>query len=198
MNTQSCDFKLAADMVANCKKPSIKGLQNNAYIINRNDIDFESSVRDEENPYIITNLVLQSGKKAFRLYVPGKTPYTGTAANMVEGTYRNNFDKTFNFVVLDNGPDVVRDIINPLANGEFVVIMENKYSGEDNKNTYEVYGFEQGLRASAIANDKYSDDSEGGWSGTLTESGAPSAGLYLFNQTVAATKTAIDSLVTGK
>lgn len=197
MSTQSCDYKLAADLVANCENPSTKGLRNYGYIINYDDIDLESCVRDENNPNILTTIVLQSGKKAHRMYVPGKTPFTGTNKSLADGTYRKTFTKGVNLVILDNGPDVVNDIINPLANGQFVVILENKYGGKDGKNTFEVYGFEQGLTATALADDKYSEDTDGGWSATLEESGAPSAGIFLFNQSVAATRTALATLVSG-
>lgn len=197
MSTQSCDYKLAADLVANCENPSTKGLRNYGYIINYDDIDLESCVRDENNPNILTTIVLQSGKKAHRMYVPGKTPFTGTNKSLADGTYRKTFTKGVNLVILDNGPDVVNDIINPLANGQFVVILENKYGGKDGKNTFEVYGFEQGLTATALADDKYSEDTDGGWSATLEESGAPSAGIFLFNQSVAATRTALATIVSG-
>lgn len=197
MSTQSCDYKLATDLMANCENPSTKGLRNYGYIINYDDIDLESCVRDENNPYILTTLVLKSGKKAHKMFVPGKTPFTGTNKALAEGTYRNNFTKGVNVVILDNGPDVVKDIINPLANGMFVCILENKFAGKDGKNTFEIYGLEQGLTATALADDKYSEDTDGGWSATLEEAGAPSAGLYLFNQTVAATRTALASLVAG-
>lgn len=197
MSTQSCDYKLAADMMANCENPSTKGVRNTGYIINMDDIDFESCVRDEENPAILTTIALQSGKKAYRMYVPGKTPFTGTNKTLADGTYRKTFTKSVNLVILDNGPDVVKDIINPLANGQFVVILENKFGGKDGKNTFEVYGFEQGLTATALADDKYSEDTDGGWSATLEESGAPSAGMYLYNQSVATTRTALATLVSG-
>lgn len=197
MATQSCDFKLAADLVANCENPSTKGLRNHGYIINYDDIDLDSCVRDEDNPNILQTIALKSGKKAHRIFVPGKTPFTGTKKNLADGTYRKTFTKSVFIVILDNGPDVVNDIINPLANGQFVVILENKYGGKDGSNTFEVFGFEQGLTATALDDDKYSEDTDGGWSATLEESGAPSAGLYLFNQTVAATRTALSTLVTG-
>ncbi len=197
MKTQSCDFKLAADLTANCENPSTKGVRNAGWIINQDDIDRESCVRDEDNPNILTTIALQSGKKAHRIYIPGKTPFTGTNKSLADGTYRRSFTKSVNLVILDNGPDVVNDIINPLANGQFVVILENKYGGKDGKNTFEVYGFEQGLTASAITDDKYSDETDGGWSATLEESGAPSAGIYLYNSSVAATRTALATMVAG-
>lgn len=197
MGTESCDFKLAADLAASCESSSVSGIRNNGWIINTDDIDFDACARDTSNPCILKTLVLKNGKKAYRMYVPGKTPFTGTNKAIAAGTYRSKFTKTVSLVVLDNGPDVANNIINPLANGSFVVILENKYAGKDGKNTFEVYGFEQGLSATALADDKYSEETDGGWSATLEETGAPSAGLYLFNDSVATTRTAIASLVAG-
>lgn len=197
MATESCDYKLAADLVANCEETSVSGVRNNGWIINSDDIDRDSCTRDASNPNILNTLVLKSGKKAHRMYVPGKTPFSGTNKALASGTYRNKFTKSVGLIILDNGPDVVKDIINPLANGSFVVILENKYGGKDGKNTFEVYGFEQGLSATAMSDDKYSEETDGGWSATLEESGAPSAGIYLFNDSVATTRTAITSLVAG-
>lgn len=197
MNTQSCDFKLAADLTASCENPSTKGVRNTGYILNLDDVDFESCVRDEDNPAILTTIALKNGKKAYRIYVPGKTPFTGTNKTLADGTYRKTFTKAINLVILDNGPDVVTNIINPLANGQFVVILENKFGGKDGKNTFEVYGFEQGMSATALADEKYSEETDGGWSATLEESGAASAGIYLYNNTVAATRTALATMVAG-
>lgn len=197
MATQSCDFKLAADLAADCESTSVAGLKNNGFIINYDDIDFDSCTRDESNRFILNTLVLKSGKKGYRMYVPGKTPFTGTNTAMVDGTYRKKFTKTVSVVILDNGPDVIRDIIDPLANGKFVIVLENKFAGKDGKNTFQIYGFEQGLSATALADDKYSEETDGGWSSTLEESGAPSPALYLYNDSVATTRTALASIVSG-
>lgn len=197
MATESCDYKLAADLVANCENSSVAGIRNTGWIINSDDIDRDSCARDASNPCILSTLVLKKGKKAYRMFVPGKSPYTGTNKTMATGTYRSKFTKTVGLVILDNGPDVVNDIINPLANGSFVVILENKYGGKDGKNTFEVYGYEQGLSATQLNDDKYSEETDGGWAATLEEAGAPSAGLFLFNDSVATTRIAIASLVAG-
>ncbi|MBR5592831.1 MAG: hypothetical protein IKW46_02040 [Bacteroidaceae bacterium] len=192
-----CDFRLASNMVANCEKPSIAGLRNNGYIINFDDIDFENSVRDSSNPNIITSLVLLSGKRAYNVYVPGKTPFSGTKKSLVTGTYRNKFSKDVSIVILDNGPDVAKNVIDQLANGTFVVVLENKFAGADGKNTFEIYGFEAGLTATALDDDKYSEESDGGWACTLQETGAPSSGLYLYNTSITATRQSLASLVAG-
>ena len=197
MATESCDYKLASDLAADCKTKAVAGIKNTGYIINFEDIDFENSTFDESNPNIITSLVLQTGKKAYKMYVPGKTPYTGTKKSMTAGTYRNKFSKDVTIVVFDNGPEVVQNIINQLANGTFVVVLENKFAGRDGKNTFEVYGFEAGLSATALDDDKYSEDTDGGWLCTLQETGAPSAGIYLYNTSLSATRQSLASLVAG-
>lgn len=194
---QACDYKLAQNIGASCDNPQVQGLKNKGYLMNYDDIDFDSVKRNEENSLIIEDLTLLSGKKAYSAYVPGKTPYTGTKAELATGTYSNKFNKTASIVVLDSGPDVAKNIINNLANGKFVFIMENKYQGDDKKNTFEIYGFEQGLVASEITNEKYSEDTDGGWAVTLIEENAPSSGIFLFKESIKATRAALESLLTG-
>lgn len=195
--SEACDYKLAQNIGASCDNPQVQGLKNKGYLMNYDDIDFDSVKRNEANSLIIEDLTLLSGKKAYSAYVPGKTPYTGTKAELATGTYSNKFNKTASIVVLDSGPDVAKNIINNLANGKFVFIMENKYQGDDKKNTFEIYGFEQGLVASEITNEKYSEDTDGGWAVTLLEENAPSSGIFLFKESIKATRAALESLLTG-
>lgn len=101
----------------------------------------------------------------------------------------------------DSGPDVAESIIDPLANGSFLVILENKFKKMQGTPAgaaaFEIYGFYQGLVANAATLDKYSDDTNGGWSFTLQEAGSPKSALYLFAETYAATKTLIETLLKG-
>lgn len=197
MATENCDYQLAADLVADCAVKTVKGVKNHGYIMNYNDIDFDATTRDTKNPNIVTSLVMKTGKKAYRMYVPGKNAYNGTKKTFSAGNYRNRFNKDVSIVILDNGPDVCHNIIDQLANGQFVIVLENKYQGADKKNTFEIYGLEAGLSATALDDDKYSDDTEGGWAATLQEENAPSSGIFLFNESLAATRQALESLVTG-
>lgn len=197
MATESCDYQLAADLAASCTVKPVKGIKSHGFIMNYNDIDFEATSRDENNPNIVKSLILKTGKKAYKMYVPGKSPYTGTKKSLSAGTYRNRFNKDVSIVILDNGPEVAHNIIDQLANGTFVVVLENKFPGSDNKNTFEIYGLEAGLTATAMDDDKYSDDTEGGWLATLQEENAPTSGIYLYSESIAATRTALESLVSG-
>lgn len=195
--SEACDYKLAQNIGASCDNPQVQGLKNKGYLMNYDDIDFDSLVRDETNSNIVKTLTLKSKAKAYSAYVPGKTPFTGTKSEMQTGTFRNTFNKTASIVVLDSGPDVAKNIIDNLANGKFVFIMENKYQGDEKKNTFEIYGLEQGMTASEITNDKYSEDTNGGWAVTLVEEQAPTSGIFMFNTDITTTRTALDSLLTG-
>lgn len=197
MAAESCDYQLAADLAASCTVKPVKGIKSHGFIMNYNDIDFEATSRDVNNPNIVKSLILKTGKKAYKMYVPGKSPYTGTKKSLSAGTYRNRFNKDVSIVILDNGPEVAHNIIDQLANGTFVVVLENKFPGSDNKNTFEIYGLEAGLTATAMDDDKYSDDTEGGWLATLQEENAPTSGIYLYSESIAATRTALESLVSG-
>lgn len=197
MATEACDYKLAQDIAASCENPIVQGLKNTGYLINYDDIDWDNVEKDAKNDLIVTSLPLLTGTRAYKVYVPGKTPFTGTQSEMTEGTYMNKFTKTASIVVLDSGPDVAKNVINNLANGKFVFIFENKYQGADKKNTFEIYGLEQGLSASEMTNEKYSEDTDGGWAVSLQEANAPSSGMFLFNESIAATRTLLESLATA-
>lgn len=195
--SEACDYKLAQNIGASCDNPQVQGLKNKGYLMNYDDIDFDSLLRDETNSNIVKTLTLKSKAKAYSAYVPGKTPFTGTKSEMQTGTFMNTFNKTASIVVLDSGPDVAKNIIDNLANGKFVFIMENKYQGDEKKNTFEIYGLEQGMTASEITNEKYSEDTNGGWAVTLVEEQAPTSGIFMFNTDITTTRTALDSLLTG-
>lgn len=191
-----CNFSIDKDILYNCDTPVTTGVGNIGYIYNYYDVDRDTIEKEEQNPQILTSFPLVKGKKGYKIFIPGKTPFTGTTTSLAEGTYRNGFTKTVNIVILDAGPDVVNDIINPLANGLFIVVLENKFQGTDKKNTFQVFGLELGLAASAIESDKYSEDTQGGTSVTLTETNAPTFAHFIFNESVTATRQMLEATLT--
>ena len=98
--------------------------------------------------------------------------------------------------ILDNGPEVAEDIIDGLANGSFVLILKNKHKGADGKAEYQMYGYYQRLKASAIENEKYSEDTDGGWLVTLHEDSVPKSALFYFNTDSTTTATQFETLKT--
>lgn len=194
-----CDDILKKDISPSCDDPVVQGLEQEGVIMNRADVDFAATLFNSTRKNVIETLAMKTGKKAYKVIVPGKTPFTGTITALATGTYRNSFTNTLALVILANDPDVCADIIDGLANGSYVVVLENKYKGlqkEENPGdaAFQIFGYYQGLTATTIENNKYSEDTEGGWAVTLEEQKAPRSALFLYKTSYEATKTAINTL----
>ena len=190
-----CDSIISKGIAVDCENPIVKGFEADGIICNRGDIDFSKSVFDNDNKNVLKTLMLKSGKKGYPVVQQGATPFSGAKTSLVTGTYRNTFTNEVPIAVLDNGPEVARDIIDGLANGTFVLILKNVHKGTSGKAEYQVYGYYQGLRASAIDNEKYSEDTDGGWLVTLQETSVPKSALFYFNTDSKTTKTQFQSLL---
>ena len=189
-----CDYLISKAISVDCENQSVAGLEPNGLIINRDDIDFSATTFDAQNPNIIKTLVLKSGKKAYDIIQQGATPFTGVASNLNVGTYRNTWTHDVPIAVLGNDPDIAANIIDKLSNGTFVVILRNVQKGATGNAEYQVYGYAQGLRASEGVNEKYSEDTDGGWLITLQEQRAPKSAMFFFNTDATTTATAYEAL----
>ena len=189
-----CESIIASAIDWACDALVTKGLESDGVIINRDDIDFSQTVFNSSNPNIIESLVLKTGKKGYLVNQLGNTPFTGTQSTLEVGTYRNTWTHTIPIVVLNNGPDVAKNIIDGLANGTFVVILRNKFKGTGDAE-YQVYGYTQGLLASEGTNDKYSDDTDGGWIITLQETGVRMSAMFFWDTDAATTAAAYAALM---
>ena len=194
-----CDDILKKDIFPSCDDPVVQGLEQEGVIMNRADVEIAATLFNSTRKTVIETLAMKTGKKAYKVIVPGKTPFTGTTTALATGTYRNSFTNTLALVILANDPDVCADIIDGLANGSYVVVLENKYKGlqkEENPGdaAFQIFGYYQGLTATTIENNKYSEDTEGGWAVTLEEQKAPKSALFLYKTSYEATKTAINTL----
>jgi hypothetical protein len=168
-----CDFIISEDIQGyDCENPMVKGAKADGLIINRSDINLAGVTYDSTNPFKVTALPLNTGKTAYDIVQGGKTPYTGTQQEMQEGTYQNTITNTVQFVILNHGNSTAQEIF-ALMNGEFVVVLQN------NNNTYQVFGLEAGLRASAMVRELYNDDTLAGWLVTMTEENAAKGNLFI-------------------
>ena len=189
-----CESLIAKAIDFACDDLIVRGLESDGLIINRSDIDFAATVFDAQNPNIIKTLVLKTGKKGYEVNQLGNTPFTGVQSTLEVGTYRNTWTHAIPIVVLSNTPEVAHDIIDGLSNGTFVVILRNKFKGSTGDAEYQVYGYTQGLVASEGTNDKYSEDTDGGWIITLQETGARMSAMFLFNTDATTTAAAYEAL----
>lgn len=188
-----CSSIIAQDINFACDDLVVRGLESDGIIINRDDIDFAATVFSEQQPNVIETLVLKTGKKGYQVIQHGGTPFTGTQSALTVGTYRNTWQHTVSLVVLANNPDVNEKIIDGLANGSFVAILRNV--SKTSKGEYQVYGYAQGLKASEITEEKYSEDTDGGWLVNLQESSAPRSAMFFYKTDDATTAAAYQSLL---
>ena len=196
MPNNICESLIARDIKIACEDMVAKGLESDGIIINRADVDFTKTMFDDTNKSIIKQLVLKAGKKGYAIVQRGNTPYTGTKSSLVVGTYGNKWTHEVAIVVLANTPEVTNDIIDGLANGKFIVILRNVTKGADGKGEFQIYGYAQGLTCSAGENDKYSEDTEGGWLMTLQEASAPKSALFLWDGSSETTTAKYEALKT--
>ena len=133
---------------------------------------------------------------AYTVQQLGNRPYDGSQTELVEGNYGNKFNHTVVLAVPDNGPSISHNIIDALANGRFMAILQNDYvhtgsNAGDNK--YQVYGASKGLRASSIVRQVWGDD-ESFWIVTLVEENAPVSGIFFYDTDETTTDAAIEAL----
>ena len=190
-----CGASISGNVTIDCDNIITPGLEQVGVIFNRNDI--ESWTENSTNNSIIEGITLKTGVKGHVIYQMGSQPFNGTSVAFAEGSIVNTFTNTCSFVILNNGPQVCKDIIDNLANGSFVVLFKNKFSEKDGDNhpgLWQIMGKESGLKASDISCDKYSDDTNSGWQITLTEEKATKSALFFFKTDDTTTDTAVQGL----
>ena len=166
-----CSTLIASDIQKSCSDPLVKGFKRQGLILNRADIDYSNSTWGSD---VISVIDLYTGKKAYNIEMDMNNPFNGTNTEMVAADVANTFTHTVAFTVLNNDPDVCDDIIDKLASGEFVIILQAEFNnvnktGTPGDSVFRVYGWSKGLKASALSNDPYSADTGGGWAVELQE-----------------------------
>lgn len=197
----TCDFLIAQGIERDCLDPMVQGVEADGIIINRADIDFANVEFDEDNPNIISALPLLSGKVGYTVYQAGSQPFSGSAKTIEAptATLDGMVTSAVAMKIPNNSPDVSANIIDKMLGGEFVVILKNKHknlrSTSSGFSAYEIYGFYNGLRLSEGGRELYSDDTNGGWTVTLTETKAPKSALFLYAGSLSATDALVNTLL---
>lgn len=189
-----CEELIADNITKDCTNPIFEGLESIGYIMNKKDLDSGSVTLDASNSHIVKAMTLLSPAKAFKIYNPTKNPFDGTASNMAEGDLSNKNDNVLQFLVLDDGPKVAKDVIDPLTNGEFVAVVANKHQNATGDNKFQIFGLDKGLRMTARTRNLTTGEQDGGHLVTMTEAGAPRYGVYFFDTDVATSRAALEAL----
>ena len=176
-----CEKLISACIAADCDNAPFTGMGSKAFIANKSEI--ASLTYSQTNPNLVTEIEMKeisAGVDAvlYTITQLGKTPFTGSQTEMVEGNTSNKFTETFAFTCPDNSPTSAM-LLDNIANGRFVVFAPNEYTGSDNAGGWQVYGAKKGLTASAMTRDPYSDDTDGQWAVTLVSENVPNSAIFI-------------------
>lgn len=169
--------------VEDCDNIGYAGVSNTGWIANYNDID--TVTYDTTNGNIVNGFTMKTetvdnetvSKCFFPMTVMGNSPYSGSNTSLVVGDYGNRFTHAVTISILDNSPKLSNEVLDNLANGRFVVILENDFRDANDTNRYTVFGLAKGLKASNISRDLY--ENEAAWIVELQEEGNPKSETFV-------------------
>ena len=148
MAYSSCITSVAKNIAQDCNNPNVGGYTGRAILFPLDKAP--SFIVSGTNPRIITAVTLPGSEKWIAVdNVDSTDPFTGstTASNGDTGRVLNS--KTFSFHIPLRGAEVSKDIVEPLQKSGlgFIAIIEKKDRKGDG--SFEVVGYEQGLKVNA-------------------------------------------------
>jgi hypothetical protein len=181
---------IALDQILNCENPLQAGTRENAKVLNLADI--ATSTRNATTKAI----------EAFTNTVPGSAAVVGGITNTIKPRFEQvaagPFKKYMHQVAMlgfDLSPEVKDDLENA-KDGQFVVVVENAYKGEDGNAAFEIYGLDNGMELSALTRDPLDDATQGAFDFTFSSelNKEPKMPATLWNTDYATTKAIFDAL----
>lgn len=191
MATKTCISKLADDILNDCNEQFGNGVEKFYYIIDREFIDWDKSKREDN---IVTQIVLndKAGARGYKIGNPSnETPEITVTDN--NPAIMTSFEKSLPVVMLADSPKSAAAVM-ALKTNKYIVVYENTTKGDTGNQAFVVFGWENGASGRDLTLTKNSEDTLGGWAGTLVESKAPTAQIFFFMTDYQTTKEALESL----
>ena len=148
----ACLSKIQSAITYDCDSGNIGLLS--ALLINKEDI--ATIVFDSASPALVTNVTLKEGASAYKIDTVKRTLVITEALKVNEGA-PNAYTHTATVVVTSVS---FGNLINPAANGSFVILARNSKSAFSGSNEVRPFGLYYGMSATAV--DRSSHDN-GAW-----------------------------------
>lgn len=143
---EDCGTLLTADILRECDDNSVGGIEVNALLFNRADIDYTLTTFSPTSKTTITNLVLKTGKMGF--WIKGikqvnNARFELVKKELVEDMYRHSFGG-----VLPNASAKMLDRLEEMKSNEsgIVALVETKFKGLLQADAFKLVGFNSGLK----------------------------------------------------
>ena len=152
-----CTQKLTADLLIDCDNLPVGGLEVNAWIFNKTDIDRSAVTFDAGNKISMTNFQLLSAKVGFKL----EGIKQSNAKNYALVPKENLPDKwlhQFNGVIFNPTVDNKLQLNSLSEGGRYVVVVEQLWKGAADASAFEVLGYNVGLKLTESVNNSVEND----------------------------------------
>jgi len=147
----SCTEELTADILLDCDNLPIAGLEVNALIFNKNDIDRTAVTFDVTNNILVTNFQLLSGKTGYK--IEGiKQSNAKNYSLVVNENLPDKWLHQFNGIVFNPTADNKKQLNDLSKDGRYVVIIEQLWKGANDASAFEVLGYNVGLKLTESVN----------------------------------------------
>ena len=148
----------------------------------------EESVVSSSNYRILTNLAKTTSGKVATIYNSRKNPLPFGGTKTEYNPEMDEYTKTVQFYYQGIGGASAKNVVEPLKNSEYLIVLPRKDKGGDG--SYQVFGWQSPMTATA----QVQDEETGYWLITMTCS-EPSAEISLFDTDIPTTKEIFDALV---
>lgn len=150
---------VTSHQLVNCNTKPKAGMEVTILIGNRTEIS--SLGYNASNAYIVESITMVTGKKFWKFQGIKQSNVFETTMQRLK--YFNGWNHGGSFLIFDNSGATVKQITDEIANGDFVVIVENKNKGADGEMAFEMHGFGCGLVATEIKRAPQDQDTQGAW-----------------------------------
>ena len=188
---------LTTNIATDCDEPRIKGYEQIGLIILKSDIDLTATTVSGSNGRIIDNLALKEGKTAAVVYNSKKNPLPFNGTQTVYNRDADQYDKTVQFYYEGIGGAAALAVVEPLKDGDYVLILERKHKVLAGTGSFQVFGWQKGLSAGNEGGAQVQDEETGYWLMTMTTQ-EPYAEIEWLDTNYATTKAAFDVFSVGK
>lgn len=137
----NCITTLNKDLGFDCSAPAIGGIEFQALLINREDIDWGATTLSDNK---ITSFVLKNQKTGYFLQGKGKS-INLSSKPVISDTGANGFTHSVSFQVTGNSAEDYKEIDKLVKGANLVLIVQRKNRGTNGENTFEVFGLHIGL-----------------------------------------------------
>lgn len=188
---------LTTNIATDCDEPRIKGYEQIGLLILKSDIDLTATTVSGSNARIIDNLALIEGKTAAVVYNSKKNPLPFNGTSTTYNRDVDQYDKVAQFYYEGIGGASAIGVVEPLKDGDYLLILERKHKTTAGAGTFQVFGWQKGLSAGNEGGAQVQDEETGYWLMTMTTQ-EPYAEIEWLDTNYATTKAAFDALSVGK